>query len=191
MPEIFVFGGCNGSGKSTLANEILAYLKPSPEFVNADVIAAQLNPNDVDAAAITASRLMLERINNLANQKVDFAFETTLAARSFARFLKKCKGEGYKINLTYVWLDSPDLAIERVARRVASGGHDIPQDIIIRRYQRGVKNFFELYSPIADHWIVYDNTEYPTRKITEKPFAQSQVIYQPIIWQQINSSVNP
>jgi len=190
MPEIFVFGGCNGSGKSTLANEILAYLKPSPEFVNADVIAAQLNPNDVDAAAITASRLMLERINNLASQKVDFAFETTLAARSFARFLKKCKGEGYRINLYYLWLESPDLAVERVARRVASGGHDIPDDIIRRRYQRGIKNFFELYSPLADRWIVYDNYN-QRQKIAEKAFAQSQVIYQAIIWQQISSSMNP
>jgi predicted ABC-type ATPase len=187
MPEIFVFGGCNGSGKSTLANKILAYLKPSPEFINADVIAAQLNPNDVDAAAITASRLMLERINNLANQKVDFAFETTLAARSFARFLKKCKCEGYKINLTYVWLDSPALAIERVARRVASGGHNIPQDIIRRRYQRGKDNFWKLYAPIADYWIVYDNSKFPNQIIAEKTKGKSTIIHLPHQWQQFQN----
>jgi predicted ABC-type ATPase len=188
MPEIFIFSGCNGSGKSTLANQILSSLKPSPEFVNADIIAAQLNPDDVDVVAITASRLMLNRINNLASQKVNFAFETTLAARSFARFLKKCKAEGYKINLIYLWLDSPDLAIERVARRVASGGHDIPRDIIRRRYQRGIKNFFELYSPLADRWIVYENSN-QRQKVAEKPFAQSQIIYQSTVWQQINNSI--
>lgn len=184
MPEIFIFSGCNGSGKSTLANQILSSLKPSPEFINADIIAAQLNPDGVDAVAITASRLMLNRINNLASQKVDFAFETTLAARSFARFLKKCKAEGYKINLIYLWLNSPDLAIERVARRVASGGHDIPRDIIKRRYQRGKDNFWELYSSIADYWIVYDNSESPTQIIAEKTSGYPIDIYLPQLWRQ-------
>ncbi|MGL6340654.1 MAG: zeta toxin family protein, partial [Waterburya sp.] len=153
--------------------------------VNADIIAAQLNPNDVDAAAIAASRMMLNRLNVLASQEVDFAFETTLAARSFARFLKKCKTEGYKINLIYVWLESSDLAVQRVSRRVASGGHDIPNDIIRRRYQRGLLNFFELYSPLADYWIVYNNSQSPTQEIAEKAINSSAIIYQPHIWQQI------
>ena len=186
MSEIFVFGGCNGSGKSTLALKILSSLNPSPEFVNADIIAAQLNPNDVDAVAITASRLMLERLKVLAAQNVDFSFETTLAARSFARFLKNCKHQGYKINLIYVWLQNSDLALERVKKRVASGGHNIPQDIILRRYQRGLNNFIDLYSPLADYWIVYGNSQSPTQVIAEKTINNlTPIVYQPLAWKQL------
>ena len=185
MPEIYVFGGCNGSGKTTLATTFLSSL-PGVEFVNADIIAADLNPNDVDSVAIQASRLMLERLRVLSARSLDFAFETTLAARTFARFLKECKGKGYKINLFYVWLDSSELAVARVARRVASGGHDIPTDTIIRRYERGRKNFIELYSPIADRWIAYDNSK-ERQKIAEKPLNQSVTIYQPSIWPQITA----
>ena len=132
MPEIYVFGGCNGSGKTTFATTFLSSLS-GVEFVNADIIAADLNPDDVDSVAIQASRLMLERINILSRQGSDFAFETTLAARTFVRFLRECQGSGYKINLFYVWLNSPELAVARVARRVASGGHNIPRDTIVRR----------------------------------------------------------
>ena len=189
MSEILVFAGCNGSGKSTLANRLLSSIQPNPEFVNADIIAARLNPDDVDAVAITASRIMLARLKELAAQNVDFAFETTLAARSFARFLRDCKRQGYKINLVYIWLESPDLAVLRVAKRVAAGGHNIPEDVIRRRYHRGLDNFFQLYSSLADRWIVYDNSN-QRQKIAEKPFAQPIVIYQPLVWQQIISSDN-
>ena len=157
---------------------------PSVEFVNADIIAADLNPKDVDAVAIQASRLMLERLKVLSDLNLDFAFETTLAARTFAKFLKQCQTNGYKINLFYVWLDSSELAIARVARRVASGGHDIPTDTITRRYERGRKNFIELYSSIADRWIAYNNSN-QREKIAEKPLNQSLTIYQPQTWQQI------
>ncbi|MEL6928198.1 MAG: zeta toxin family protein [Cyanobacteria bacterium J06600_6] len=189
MSEIFVFGGSNGSGKSTIATRFLSSINPSPEFVNADIIAAQLNPDDVDAVAIKASRIMLDRLKVLTNQKVDFAFETTLAARSFARFLRECKEKGYTVNLIYVWLNSPELAISRVAKRVASGGHDIPTDIITRRYQRGLNNLIELYLPLADRWIVYDNSNQRT-KIAEKPIFEPIIIYQPDTWQNILSSTN-
>ena len=189
MSEIFVFGGSNGSGKSTIATKFLSSINPSLEFVNADIIAAQLNPDDVDAVAITASRIMLDRLRVLANQKADFAFETTLAARSFTRFLRDCKDRGYTVNLIYVWLKSPELAISRVAKRVASGGHDIPKDTIVRRYQRGLNNLFELYLPLADRWIVYDNSN-QRAKVAEKPIVQPIVIYQPDTWQNILSSIN-
>ena len=183
MAEIYVFGGCNGSGKTTLATTFLSSLS-GVEFVNADIIAAELNPNDVDSVAIQASRLMLERINTLFRQGRDFAFETTLAARTFARFLTECQSNGYKINLFYVWLNSSELAVARVAQRVASGGHNIPRDTIIRRYERGRKNFIELYSPIANRWIAYDNSV-QRQKIAEKPLNQPLTIYQPQIWQKI------
>jgi predicted ABC-type ATPase len=113
MPEIYVFGGCNGSAKTTLATKILSSLNNQLEFVNADIIATEINPNDVDAMAIQASRLMLERLKTLFRQGEDFAFETTLAARTFAQFLRKCKAQGYRINLIYVWLESAELAVNR------------------------------------------------------------------------------
>jgi predicted ABC-type ATPase len=126
------------------------------EFVNADLIAAQLNPQDVDSVAITASKLMLKRLNYLSKQRIDFAFETTLAARSFARFLKQSQDNGYRINLFYIWLNNSDLAVYRVSRRVASGGHNIPEDVIRRRYQRGLLNFpdhLPAYNLAADYFL--------------------------------------
>lgn len=129
---------------------------------------------------------MLDRLKALAQANVDFAFEITLAARSFARFLTKCKNKGYTVNLIYVWLESVDLAIERVSRRVASGGHDIPDDIIRRRFQRGRDNFLNLYSPLVNNWIVYNNSQSSTEVIAEQTINLSPIIYQPFIWQQIN-----
>lgn len=185
MPEIFVFGGCNGSGKTTFANNFLN-TAPNIEYVNADTIAAQLNPSDVEAVAIQASRMMLTRLNALATSGVDFAFETTLAARSFAKFLRECKNRGYQINLVYVWLSSVELAIDRVAARVASGGHNIPETTIIRRYNRGRRNFIELYMPIADRWRVYDNSEVKIEPIAYcLNSSQTPTILQPNTWNKI------
>ena len=120
MPEIYVFGGCNGSGKTTLATTILSSLDNSLEFVNADIIAAELNPINVDAVAVGASRLMLERINTLSRQNRDFAFETTLAARTFAKFLRECKARGYRINLVFVWLESANLVSSQSSSQKSS-----------------------------------------------------------------------
>ena len=188
MPEIYVFGGCNGSGKTTLATTILSATDNQIEFVNADIIAAELNPDRVDTVAIQASRLMLERINTLSRQKTDFAFETTLAARSFARFLRKCKAQGYRINLVYVWLESAELAINRVARRVASGGHNIPEDIIRRRYERGKKNFVELYLPIVDCLQVYNNSGYSNSLVAYRSASEPKItIIEIDTWNQITN----
>ncbi len=186
MPEIYVFGGCNGSGKTTLATTILSSPDNQLEFVNADIIAAELNPNDVDAAAIQASRLMLERLSTLSRQGTDFAFETTLAARTFGRFLRKCQAKGYRINLVYVWLESADLAVSRVARRVASGGHNIPEDIIRRRYERGRKNFVELYLPIANRFQAYDNSRDNNSLVAYRSASNQEItVIESDIWNQI------
>ena len=187
MPEIYVIGGCNGSGKTTFALNIFPNLG-NIEFVNADIIAAELNSDNPDAVAIQASRIMLGRLKTLAKQKQNFAFETTLAARTFAPFLRQCQARGYRINLIYVWLNSVELAITRVALRVASGGHNIPEDTIRRRYDRGRKNFLELYSELADSWIVYDNTKPQRELVAEKELNKEAIIYQTNTWQQIRQS---
>jgi predicted ABC-type ATPase len=127
-------------------------------FVNADVIAQGLAGFDPDSAALEASRIMLERLRTLAEQRADFAFETTLAARSYAAWLAELREDGYRVGLVYFWLASADLAVARVAERVRTGGHSVPEATVRQRYGRSVRNFFTLYRPLADGWRVYDNT---------------------------------
>lgn len=186
MPEIYVIGGCNGSGKTTFALNLFPTLA-NIEFINADIIAARLNPDNPDAVAIPASRIMLQNLKSLAREKRDFAFETTLAARTFAPFLRRCQAEGYRVNLIYVWLNSVELAIARVALRVASGGHNIPEDVIRRRYHRGRKNFRELYSKIADSWQVFDNS-FDNQLIAYSQNKDREItIIKDDVWGQINN----
>ncbi len=156
-PTCYVIGGPNGAGKTSIALRILPSLS-CLEYVNADAIAAALAPFQPEKAAMVAGRLMLERIHYLAELRTDFAFETTLASRSFVPFLKQCKQNGYRIVLLYCYLDSPDLAVLRVKQRVAAGGHNIPEADIRRRYQRSLDNLKNLYLPLADEWEIYNNT---------------------------------
>jgi predicted ABC-type ATPase len=158
MPRLFVIGGPNGAGKTTVAGGLLPEILECDEYVNADAIAKALSPFESDRAAFKAGRLMLEAIHNLAAQRKDFAFETTMASRTFAPFLGRCRAQGYEINLLFLWLGSVALAKRRVAKRVRSGGHGIPKDVIRRRYRSGVRNFWKLYLPLADNWVVYDNS---------------------------------
>lgn len=190
MPNVYVIGGANGSGKTTVARRLLPYFLDVFEYVNADEIAAGLSPFNLESVAIQAGRLMLERLNTLVKEQADFAFETTLAARNFARFLRNCKAHGYTINLIYFWLQTSELAIKRVQRRVESGGHNIPIKVIRRRYERGKQNLIQLYLPLCDKWIVYDNSGDNPQLIAECPFNQQAIIYQPSIWQQITEESN-
>lgn len=158
MQQLFMIGGPNGAGKTTSALSLLPQILDCDEYVNADSIAAALSPFHPEATAIQAGRLMLDRIHSLAEQKRNFAFETTMASRSFEPFLKHCKEQGYKINLLYLWLESPELAVKRVAFRVKNGGHDVPEETIRRRYHRGLNNFLNLYVPLADDWFLCNNS---------------------------------
>jgi predicted ABC-type ATPase len=157
-PQLYMIGGPNGAGKTTAAMSLLPELLDCYEYVNADSIAAALSPFAPETTAIQAGRLMLKRINTLVCQNKDFAFETTMASRSFQPLLQKYKQWGYHISLIFFWLQSPELAIERVRERVLNGGHHIPDDTVIRRYSRSIKNFMDLYTPIADDWMVFDNS---------------------------------
>ncbi len=158
VPRVVVLGGPNGAGKTTSANLLLPDNLAIRQFVNADVIAQGLSGFAPETTALQAGRIMLARLDELARLREDFAFETTLASRSFAPFLRRLRGEGYQVTVLYVWLPSADIAIRRVAARVRRGGHHVPDDDVRRRYQRGLENFFRLYQPIADAWMLCDNS---------------------------------
>lgn len=158
MSHVIIIAGPNGAGKSTTAPAILNGALGVTEFVNADTIAQGLSAFNPEKAAFHAGRVMLERLQQLADDKENFAFETTLASKTFAHWLQGLKAEGYSFHLFYLWLPSPEFAIARVAERVRVGGHNVPEDTIRRRYHAGPKNFFKLYRPIADTWRIYDNS---------------------------------
>lgn len=158
MPHVIVIGGPNGAGKSTIAPGLLRDHLGIEDFVNADDIARGLSAFAPDRVAREAGRIMLNRLRELAAEGRDFAFETTLASRSFAPWLEDLHGDGYRIQLDYVWLPTPEFSLGRVADRVARGGHDVPHEVIVRRHGRSARNFLSLYVPLADRWRLFDNS---------------------------------
>ena len=185
-PQVVVLGGPNGAGKSTVAPELLRNALGLKEFVNADQIASGLSAFNTEAVAFEAGRIMLRRVHELARERSTFAFESTLASRSFHHFLVQLKADGYRVMLFYVALMSPELAVARVQHRVRMGGHDVPEDIVRRRFHRSLKNLFELYLPIADRWRVFDNsTRTKPSKIAEQ--GKSLRIIARTKWQHLQS----
>ncbi|MFB3893802.1 MAG: AAA family ATPase [Phycisphaerae bacterium] len=166
-PSAIVLAGPNGAGKSTVAPAVLKDLLDIRLFVNADTIAQGLSGFDPAVAAIEASGIMLDHFRRLAAARASFAFETTLASRSYAPWIRQLIEAGYRFRLLFLWLPSADLAVARVAARVRQGGHSIPSDVIRRRYKAGIRNFFELYQPLASEWRVYDNTGKPPAIIAD------------------------
>jgi predicted ABC-type ATPase len=159
MPHLIVIAGANGSGKTTTAPLLLQTATRIDDFVNADVVAQGLCAFQPEKAAIQAGRVMLNRIHTLAEEKANFAFETTLASRTFAPWIMGLKKNGYQFHLIFLWLKNPELAVFRVQERVKMGGHTVPESTIRRRYHAGLKNFFNLYKPITDSWQLYDNSD--------------------------------
>lgn len=153
-----VVGGPNGAGKSTIAPEVVGRVLGIGEFVNADAIAVGLSGFEPERAAMAAGRVMLGRLRELAAARADFAFESTLASRTFAPWLHSLRATGYEVSLAYIWLGSPALAMRRVRARVRAGGHSIPPAVIRRRYARSAFNAATLYMPLADSWRMYDNS---------------------------------
>lgn len=164
MHTLYIIAGCNGAGKTTASKTLLPDVLNCREFVNADAIAAGLSPFNPESVAIQAGKLMLERIDFLLNQKSTFAIETTLSTKSYVGLAKKAQTLGYEVVLVYFWLNSVELAIQRVADRVSKGGHSIPEDVIRRRYKRGIENLKNLFLPVVDECLIFDNT-------TEKPIS--------------------
>jgi predicted ABC-type ATPase len=158
-PHVIVLSGPNGAGKSTAAARLLQGVLGVQEFVNADVIARGLSAFQPERVALQAGRLMLDRWYQLAEQRVSFAFETTLASRTFAPWLSDLRQTGYNCVVIFLWLPSEELALARVRTRVRLGGHEVPEKTVRRRYHAGVRNFFNLYRRLADEWQFYDNSD--------------------------------
>jgi predicted ABC-type ATPase len=158
MKEIVILGGPNGAGKTTAARVLLPEFFDLHPFLNADEIAHDLSPENVEAAALAAGRQMIERMRALVREGLSFALETTCAGRSYIPLLRDCKDRGWGISLYYFWLPSPEDSIARVAKRVREGGHNIPDEVIYRRFQRGLWNMRHLYLPLADTAAIYDNS---------------------------------
>ncbi len=165
MKNLYIIAGCNGAGKTTASYTVLPEMLGCREFVNADEIARGLSPFNPESVALQAGRLMIERVMHLMKEGQDFAFETTLATRSYVKLIKKAQSVGYFVSLIFFSLPTPKQAVQRVARRVSQGGHNIPTDVIYRRYDAGLRNFFQLYSPLVDFWSLYDNNICPTFRI--------------------------
>jgi predicted ABC-type ATPase len=168
LKEIVIIGGPNGAGKTTAARVLLRESLELHTYLNADEIARGIAPDDVDAAAFAAGRRMIEQMRVLVIEERSFAFETTCSGKSYLRLLERCKQDGWRIALLYLWLPTPEMAIARVARRVSQGGHGIPPDVIVRRYYAGIANIRDLYLPLADEAEIYDNTDRRRLLIAEK-----------------------
>lgn len=156
--RIFIIAGPNGAGKTSFALEFLPREADCPDFINVDLIAAGLSPFDPDRATIAAGRLMLAEIRRRVRNGSSFAFETTLSGHSYARMIPRWRATSYYVKLIFLNLPTPDLAVARVAARVAQGGHNVPESVIRRRFDSGLRNFRELYSPLVNSWEWYDNS---------------------------------
>jgi predicted ABC-type ATPase len=188
--KLYIIGGCNGAGKTTASFNILPDLLNCKEFVNADEIARGLSPFQPEKVSIEAGRLMLTRINELIHSNQDFSFETTLSTRSFINTIEFAKSKGYFITLIFFWLDSIQLAKNRVQKRVAEGGHNIAPEVIERRYNLGIKNLFDLYADKVDSLLIYDNSTIESELIAEKEFNTAFTIYQNEKFNQLKEIAN-
>ncbi len=163
--NLYIISGCNGAGKTTASYTVLPEVLDCKEFVNADEIARGLSPFNPESVAIEAGRLMLSRIEELLERNESFSIETTLATKSYVNLVRRAQAKGYNVRLLFFWLRTPDLAFQRVSERVAKGGHNIPTDVIRRRYMAGISNLFRLFMREVDYWEIYDNSGYPAVQI--------------------------
>lgn len=163
--NLYIISGCNGAGKTTASYTVLPEILDCKEFVNADEIARGLSPFNPESVAIEAGRLMLSRIEELLRRNESFSIETTLATKSYINLVRRAQAQGYTVRLLFFWLNSPDLALQRIAERVVKGGHNIPEPIARRRYVAGINNLFKLFMGEVDSWEIYDNSAFPSVQI--------------------------
>lgn len=188
MKDVFVIGGPNGAGKSTAANRILPDSLALRNFLNADEIARGLSPFDPGRAAIAAGRLLIEHSDAFVRAGQSFALETTCAGRGHPQRLRLCRAAGYRITLVFLWLPSVEMALARVAQRVAHGGHGVPDDVVIRRYAAGLRNMRHHFLPAVDVAVIYDNSESGRVLIAEKLPDSGLIVYDALRWQTIEDA---
>ena len=177
LPKLYIIAGCNGAGKTTASFTILPEILGCKEFINADEIAKGLSPFQPESVAVQAGRIMLARMDELLQKGETFAFETTLATKSYKQKIEWAQANGYEVTLLFFWLDSPNMAKKRVAQRVAEGGHNIPLETIERRYYNGIANLFTIYIDIVDICYIFDNSEGRKELIAQKERHKDIVIY--------------
>ena len=177
LPKLYIIAGCNGAGKTTASFTILPEVLGCKEFINADEIAKGLSPFQPESVAVQAGRIMLARMDELLQKGETFAFETTLATKSYKQKIEWAQANGYEVTLLFFWLDSPNIAKERVAQRVAEGGHNIPLETIERRYYNGIANLFTIYIDMVDICYIFDNSEGRKELIAQKERHKDIVIY--------------
>ena len=188
MPNLYIISGCNGAGKTTASYTILPEMLNCKEFVNADEIAKGLSPFQPETVSFHAGRIMLERINELLEQNVDFAIETTLTTLSYQNTIELAKTKGYIITLLFFWLNDVNLAIERVKTRVIEGGHNIPEEVIVRRYNKGILNLVKVFINLCDYWLVIDNSSRPYTFIAEGNEESETIVYNAETWDKIKNA---
>lgn len=186
---LYIIAGCNGAGKTTAAYTLLPEMYKCKEFVNSDEIARGLSPFKPEAVSVQAGKIMLNRIDELLKGNKSFAVETTLSTRYYLSIIRKAHDNGFKVFLLFFWLRLPEIAIKRVAQRVAEGGHSVPVSIIKRRYYSGINNFFKLYINQVDYWSIIDNTMQPRIIIATGNNDQLCTLYHPDLFNQIKSHV--
>ncbi len=187
MPNLYLISGCNGAGKTTASFTMLPEILDCKEFVNADNIASGISPFQPQNVSFEAGRLMLQRIEQLIAAKSDFAIETTLSSRNYIEKVERWRQNRYEIILIYFWLNSPSLAKERISDRVKKGGHHVPDDIVIRRYYRGIKNLFDHFIKISDYWTIIDNSN-DEPEIVAEGIADTEIeIFDQFTWKRIKA----
>jgi len=177
LPKLYIIAGCNGAGKTTASFTILPEVLGCKEFINADEIAKGLSPFQPESVAVQAGRIMLARMDELLQKGETFAFETTLATKSYKQKIEWAQANGYEVTLLFFWLDSPNMAKKRVAQRVAEGGHSIPSETIERRYYNGIANLFAIYIDMVDICYIFDNSEGRKELIAQKERHKGIIIY--------------
>ena len=188
LPKLYIIAGCNGAGKTTASFTILPEILGCKEFINADEIAKGLSPFQPESVAMQAGRIMLARMDELLQKGETFAFETTLATKSYKQKIEWAQANGYEVTLLFFWLDSPNMAKKRVAQRVAEGGHSIPSETIERRYHNGIANLFAIYIDMVDICYIFDNSEGERTPIAKKYKGGKEIIYNTDLYNQMKDS---
>ena len=188
LPKLYIIAGCNGAGKTTASFTILPEVLGCKEFINADEIAKGLSPFQPESVAVQAGRIMLARMDELLQKGETFAFETTLATKSYKQKIEWAQANGYEVTLLFFWLRNVTMAKERVAQRVAEGGHSIPTETIERRYHNGIANLFAIYIDMVDICYIFDNSEGERTPIAKKYKGGKEIIYNIDLYNQMKNS---